>query len=173
VDITPALNFITEHASLIISILACIQLATLVCLAIVAKRSGSQSRRIEALLRTENGGNLEQMVAKVLVDLQQAGQERAELFRQLETLRAELRLAVQGIGVVRYNAFPGVGGEMSFSIAVLNGEQSGFVLTSIFGREEARVYAKEISNGKALLPLSQEEQAAVRRAQRAKWGSGR
>ena len=102
-------------------------------------------------------------------DLAQAGQERVELLRQLEILRDELRLAVQSIGFVRYNAFPGVGGEMSFSIAALNAERSGFVLTSLFGREEARVYAKEIAKGEARVPLSHEEQAAVLQADQPKW----
>lgn len=65
------------------------------------------------------------------------------------------------IGLVRYDAFPDVRGENSFSVAVLNEAGDGVVLTSIVGREEGRVYGKGIIDGRSDRALSDEEQRAI------------
>lgn len=166
-DITQALAYISEHLTIIVAVLVPLEALTIVFLLLFAWRSGRQARRVGTLLRTPNGGNLEGMIANFLAEAEKGTQEREELSQQLAALRDTLRLAVQHIGFVRYNAFPGVGGELSFSIVALDGRLDGFILTSIFGREEARVYAKLIKDGKAKSTLSDEEQSAVSQATRA------
>jgi hypothetical protein len=65
---------------------------------------------------------------------------------------------------VRYNAFDKTGSDLSFTLALLNDQMDGFVLTSIFGREDSRVYAKPLLGGKSQYALSQEEQQAIKAA---------
>lgn len=72
--------------------------------------------------------------------------------------------SVQRVALVRYDAFEDVGGRLSFSCAMLDDHGSGVVLTSINGRQETRVYAKPIAEGRSTYNLSSEEEEAIRRA---------
>lgn len=76
--------------------------------------------------------------------------------------------ALRRVAVVRYDAFPDLGGRLSFSLAVLDGAGTGIVLTSIAGRSETRVYAKPITAGTGTdgTELSPEERDAIRAALR-------
>jgi hypothetical protein len=80
---------------------------------------------------------------------------------RLDALESRLARAVQHVGLVRFDAFPGAGGRLSFSAALLDDEGSGIVLTAIAGREETRVYCKPLRQGASPLPLSPEEKEAV------------
>jgi hypothetical protein len=66
--------------------------------------------------------------------------------------------------VVRYDAYEGAGGRQSASVAFLDSNRSGVVISAIQGRDYARVYVKELDQGKAVIALSPEEQEAVERA---------
>ena len=66
--------------------------------------------------------------------------------------------------VVRYDAYEGAGGRQSASVAFLDSSRTGIVLSAIQGRDYARVYIKELDQGKAVIALSPEEQEAVERA---------
>jgi hypothetical protein len=68
------------------------------------------------------------------------------------------------VAIIRYNAFGETGSDLSFSVAIVDDAQNGVVITSIFGREESRVYAKPLTAGTSTYPLSDEEQAAIRKA---------
>lgn len=77
---------------------------------------------------------------------------------------AEGRLdgAVAHTGLVRYDAYNEMSGRQSTSIALLDSRGSGIVLTSIHHRDQARLYAKQVIEGRGQLELSPEEQEAVR-----------
>ena len=66
--------------------------------------------------------------------------------------------------IVRYDAYEAAGGRQSASVALLDANRSGVVLSAIQGRDYARVYVKELDQGKASVALSPEEQQAVERA---------
>ena len=72
--------------------------------------------------------------------------------------------AVAKIGIVRFNPFGEMGGNQSFSVALLNSEDSGIVITSHYGKDIQRLYAKPITNGKPEYSLSAEEQEAIKKA---------
>ena len=81
-----------------------------------------------------------------------------------EELRRIVSHTVSRIATVRYDAFEDMGGELSFSSALLDEFGSGVVLTCINGRNEARTYAKTIREGRSRHNLSAEEAEAIRRA---------
>jgi hypothetical protein len=72
--------------------------------------------------------------------------------------------AVRHVGVVRFDAFEDMGGQLSFSAALLDAHGDGVVITSINGRQDTRVYAKQIRNGASVHNLSDEERQAIREA---------
>lgn len=82
----------------------------------------------------------------------------------LSDLREVMTHAVQRVGMVRFDAFEDMGGKLSFAAALLDGEGSGIVLSSISGRTDSRVYAKPVERGSSRYNLSGEEQEAIKRA---------
>jgi Protein of unknown function (DUF4446) len=66
--------------------------------------------------------------------------------------------------VVRYDAFEGLGGQQSASLALLDSARTGIVVSAIQGRDHARIYVKELDRGRAPIALSPEEAEAVERA---------
>lgn len=85
---------------------------------------------------------------------------------ELGELREQIGHAVQRVGMVRFDAFEDMGGQLSFAAALLDADGSGLVLSSINGRSETRIYAKPIEQGTSSYNLSEEEHEAIRRALR-------
>ncbi len=72
---------------------------------------------------------------------------------------------IQKIGLVRFNPFTEMGGNQSFALAVLDGEDSGIVISGLHGRDSTRLYTKMIKKGKAVkLEFSKEEKEAIKKA---------
>ena len=86
--------------------------------------------------------------------------------RELENLKEENRFSIKRIGMVRFNPFSEVGGDQSFSVSLLDGENSGIVITSHYTREGNRIYGKPIKNGQSEYALSKEEKEAVEKAKK-------
>ena len=87
-----------------------------------------------------------------------------DLEQRVRHLEGAMPAAIQRLGLVRFDAFPGSGGQFSFSAALLDARDSGVVLTAISGREETRLYAKRLDAGVCQQPLSPEEHEAVNKA---------
>jgi len=83
------------------------------------------------------------------------------LRQEVAALRAEAKGTLRHVGLVRYDAFGDVGGRQSWSLALLDDDGDGVVLTAIHGRSEARSYAKSIAAWSSEQPMSPEEQDAV------------
>lgn len=94
---------------------------------------------------------------------------------EVKNLKAELNKAVkrsvlpiQKFGLVRFNPFDEIGGDQSFSLCLLDGTDSGFILTALHTRDRTRVYTKPIQNGKSKYELSAEEKKSLAEAQKIK-----
>ena len=90
-----------------------------------------------------------------------------EVTAALGRLERRLDSTVSRLAVVRYDAYENTGGHQSASVALLNGSRSGVVLSAIQGRDYARIYVKELDDGRAAVSLSPEEEEAVERAMKA------
>lgn len=72
---------------------------------------------------------------------------------------------LQKAGFVRFNPFTNTGGDQSFALAILNGHDDGFVISSLHSRDQTRTFAKPIKNGKGeKFELSKEEKMAIDKA---------
>ena len=83
------------------------------------------------------------------------------LKKEVEGLKKQGVFSIQKVGIIRYNPFSGVGSDQSFSIALLDSNNNGVVITSLFGRDGNRVYGKPIKNGRSEYSLSEEEKKAI------------
>lgn len=93
--------------------------------------------------------------------------------QELEDLKKNHFFSIQKVGIVRYNPFSQVGGDQSFSLAVLDGNNDGVVITSYYTREGNRVYGKPILGGKSDYSLSEEEKQVIIKAQNGKERKGK
>jgi hypothetical protein len=126
-------------------------------------------RRIRADQRAVLGGSERDLVTHA-ADLDRAFQaltayvEDAASRLDARLSEAETRLdgAVAYRGLVRYDAYNEMSGQQSTTIALLDARRSGIVLSSIHHRDQARLYAKQVREGRGELELSPEEEEAVR-----------
>jgi hypothetical protein len=125
-----------------------------------AVRSASRVRKLRRALRVIQAGRGE----PTLEDAEDLVQQLADMTKRVEDLELVARVAVQHVGLVRFDAFEDMGGHLSFAAALLDADGGGFILTSINGRQETRIYAKPIERGASQYHLSNEEQEAIRRA---------
>ena len=119
------------------------------------------ARRQALMLRGVDGESLE----KLLLDYaQNTVQTRERLQRSLDTGDANtvaLQRTPRRMGLVRYDAFTNVGGQQSFSLALLDDQSNGIVLSGLYSRQDVRVYAKPVEKGSSSFQLTPEEQRAV------------
>jgi len=84
-----------------------------------------------------------------------------QLLLEVEKIKKEQVFSIQKVGLIRYNPFSEVGGNQSFSLALLDAQDNGVVITSLYNREGNRVYSKPIEQGQSSYPLSAEEIKAI------------
>ncbi len=124
-------------------------------------------RRVRDAQRTMLGGS-----RRDLVDFAVSLQGRIDdLHRAVDEVAAGLSRvdrridgSVGNSAIVRYDAYEDTGGHQSASLALLDAQRTGVVVTAIQGRDYARIYMKELDRGRASVALSPEEQEAVERA---------
>lgn len=83
----------------------------------------------------------------------------------IQEMQKQLRVCIQKVGVIRYNAIENVGADLSFAIALLDSNDNGLVLNGIYSRNGSYTYAKPIIAGESSYTLSDEEKEAIRKAQ--------
>ena len=153
------MNFSTETLSLLVLVAIGLGGLALLLSAMSQGRRRSEPKgpiQMDDLLR----GILEGQ-AKQIQRLEQAARSLNATDRRQEAL---IEGAVRRVGVIRYDAFEDVGGRLSFSCALLDDHGNGVVMTSINGRQDTRVYAKPITDGRSPYNLSIEEEEAIRQA---------
>ena len=92
-----------------------------------------------------------------------------ELVKETQKIQSENGYNIQKMGLVRFNPFSETGGNQSFSLALLAGEDSGLVITRLHSREMTRIYAKPVKKQKADgFELSAEEKQAIKNSKRIK-----
>ncbi|MDP3883267.1 MAG: DUF4446 family protein [Candidatus Staskawiczbacteria bacterium] len=87
-----------------------------------------------------------------------------EAFQKIKNLEDVSERTIQKTSVVRFNPFNNMGGNQSFTIALLDDKNNGFVISSLFVKEGNRVYAKSVKSGKSDHLLSNEEKEAINQA---------
>ena len=108
-----------------------------------------------------NGENIDEMLKKYIGKVENVENENKEIEKYCERLEKEISTCTKKIGMVRYSAFQDTGSDLSFALALLDGNNNGVVLNGIYSREMSNIYAKQIVKGKALNKLSDEEEQAL------------
>ena len=115
-----------------------------------------------------NGNNLDELLKTYIDEVKNIEKDNAEIKNYYTKLDADMASCIQKIGLVRYNAFKDVGSDLSFAIALLDGNDNGVVFNGLYGSESSNIYAKPIKNKKSSYQLSQEEEYALEIAEQTK-----
>ena len=150
--------------SLVVVALAAEVVLLVVWVAWLQRSEAVLRRRLRRLIGDAEGTGFDEVLDRQLRRLDEvAGRVDAlnKLHHDLENLTQR---SIQKVGVVRFNPFADTGGDQSFAIALLDAEGNGLVLSSLHGRTDTRIFAKQVQSGRSRHQLSDEEQDAIRRA---------
>ena len=142
----------------VISIITSIIVAT-----IVSKKKAY--RNIDKILKSskevKSVKELSQMTARIISDNEKQHQQINEKINELIVEKVN---HIKYVASIRYDSTPDSGGQMSFSMALLNEKLSGIILTNIYMREGSFLYLRELKNGKCEIELSEEEKKVLEKA---------
>ena len=108
--------------------------------------------------------NLEELLVQYTKKLNVLLQNEKEMQASIEYMEKAVKDCVQKVGVVRYQAIPNMGADLSYTVALLNENNDGVVFNGIYGRDGCYTYAKPIKEGKSTYNLSEEEEKAIEQA---------
>lgn len=120
--------------------------------------------RYKIFMKGKDAASLETAFAQKFLDVDHLIEVTKNQSLEIQHLKTVLGRTANKIGIVKYDAFPDVGGKLSFALAMLNDENSGFVLNAIHSREGCYTYIKEIVKGESYIVLGQEEKDALKQA---------
>lgn len=126
-------------------------------------RIARTNKKIKVFLAGKKGADLETVILKQGEEIKDLDKEVQELFDISNKIHKLSLKGLHKVGVIRFNPFKDVGGDQSFSIALLDGDNSGVTISSLFTREGTRVYAKPIVRGQSKkYPLTEEEKQSIK-----------
>ena len=158
------INFINSAQVYIVFTLMVLVLILIVTIRVIYSSLNKLEKKYRKLMRGVNNKNLEEMVISYLDRVDKIREENEIMKQMYEQIDGKLKTCVQKTSMVRYKAFDDIGSDLSFSIALLDGNNNGAILTSIFGRNESITYAKPIDKGMSRYDLSREENKVLEEA---------
>lgn len=108
--------------------------------------------------------NLEDTLIKRLNQVDALIESNDENEKNIKELFSNMQITYQKMGLIKYDAFNEMGGKLSFSLAMLDKRNNGFIINAMHTREGCYTYIKEIVDGNSIIVLSEEEQKALDRA---------
>ena len=121
-------------------------------------------RKYDYFMRGKDAETLEDIIMDEIDELRDLRAEDRSNKDSIRTLNRNFRASFQKYGIVKYNAFKGMGGNLSFALAVLDYTNSGFVTNCVHSREGCYLYIKEVDMGQTDIVLGNEEQEALEQA---------
>ena len=112
------------------------------------------------------GVNIEEMLIEHIKKVNSVAEKSKEIEGMISDLDLRANTAIQKIGIKRYAAFEDVGSDLSYSIALLDSNDTGVVITGIFSRESSTTFAKPIIDGESKYILSIEETEAIEKSRK-------
>ena len=139
-------------------------IALLVYCVILHIRLGSLKKKYDFFMQGDNGASLERKLSVEVSDIRDAANGLETMLTEQAAIRNIQSNTIQKIGFIKYNAFENIGNDLSFALTLLDGNNNGICISSIYGRNESRIFSKPIVKGKSLVSLSQEELESLNEA---------
>lgn len=144
-----------------LAVLFVLFLIVLILLIVQIRKSASMRKRLDAFLKGKNGMSLEQDIVSLFEDNQflKTGVDKNQ--KDIKQLYKRMESSFQKMGLVKYDAFNQMGGQLSFCLALLDENNNGFIINSVHSTEGCYSYTKEIKRGESAISLGKEEEEAL------------
>lgn len=152
-----------DPAYFVIALLV-ICIGLLVYIISVNKKLNQLNEKYKKFMGGKDGKTLEHLIEKRFSQVDDLIQCDKKTNEKIKEINENFLITFQKIGIVKYDAFNEMGGKLSFALALLNKENTGFVINAMHSREGCYTYIKEIIKGESYILLGDEEQEAVEKA---------
>lgn len=152
-----------DPAYFIIGLLV-ICIGLLVYIIITNQKIKKLTNKYEKFMSGKDGKSLENVIAKRFSQVDDLIARDAKKEIIIKEIQENLMVVYQKVGIVKYDAFNEMGGKLSFALAMLDKENTGFVMNAMHSREGCYTYIKEIIKGESYIVLGEEEKEAVEKA---------
>ncbi len=142
-------------------VLAVIMLAVIILLIVQIRKVNGLKKRLDKFLVGKDGMSLEQDIIGLCEDNKFLKNSTDRNKKDIRNLYKQMETAYQKMGLVKYDAFNQMGGQLSFSLALLDENNNGFIINSVHSTEGCYSYTKEIKNGVSAISLGNEEAEAL------------
>lgn len=154
-------NFDLGYLLIIMAIVILILIVVLFVLIAQIKKIKELNKRLDNFLLGKDGKSLEQDIVMLYEDNKFLKGIAEKNQKDIRTLFKNMESTFQKIGLVKYDAFHQMGGQLSFCIALLDENNNGFIINSVHSTEGCYSYTKEIKHGESELSLGNEESEAL------------
>ncbi len=142
--------------------IAAILLIFLILFIVLLAKYSKLKKRYNKFMQGKNASSLEDKIEGVFQDMKLLKTNVDKNKKDIRSLFKNMESAFQKVGLVKYDAFNQMGGQLSFSLALLDENNDGFILNSVHSSEGCYSYTKEIKQGSSSISLGEEEQEALR-----------
>ena len=155
--------FPIDPAYIIIALLVLVVVLLILVIVALAK-IGTLNRKYDYFMQGKDAETLEDTIMDMMDEMEKLQAKDRASKDAMKQLSKQIKSSFQKFGYVKYNAFKGMGGNLSFVIAMLDNNNSGFVLDVVHSREGCYIYLKEVEEGATEVLLGGEEQEALEQA---------
>ena len=121
-------------------------------------------KRLDKFVLGKDGMSLEQDIIALFEDNKFLKINTDKNKKDIRTLYKRMEKTYQKMGLVKYDAFQQMGGQLSFSLALLDENNNGFIINSVHSTDGCYSYTKEIIAGECSITLGKEEEKALAKA---------
>lgn len=154
-------SMINEYAAFIFIGMAALIVILFILIIINIVQNHKLKKKYNQFMTGKDGSSLEDNLVKRVNEIEELITSNKENEENIEKIFQNLNSTFQKIGMVKYDAFHEMGGKLSFSLALLNRENDGFIINAMHSREGCYTYIKEIIQGNSVIVLSDEEKEAL------------
>ena len=144
--------------------LAAFAIILLILIIVNMAQTSKLKKKYNKFMSGKNAKSLEDTLIKRLDQVDSLMEANNANEKSIKKLFTNMKFTFQKVGLVKYDAFNEMGGKLSFSLALLNQTNDGFVLNAVHSRAGCYTYIKEIVDGNSIIVLSEEEQEALKMA---------
>ena len=158
------MNFIRDYILIIGAVAAAVVLILFILNIIALVKIGKMKKKYNAFMEGKDAKSLEETVLNRFKEIDDLKVNQELQNKDIQVLKATILKTYQKFGLVKYDAFNEMGGQLSFALAMLDRKNNGFLLNTVHNREGSYTYVKEILDGKSEINLSEEEEKALNKA---------
>lgn len=158
------LQFIGVDPGIILIIVILFLIIVLLYMIKMSMKMNRFLNKYKTFMRGKDGVSLEKAFIRSFNELDALVESNKNHMEEIRKLKEVQNITLNKTAIVKYDAFKEMGGKLSFALAMLDKENSGFVLNAIHSREGCYTYIKEIVKGESYIVLGEEEKEALRQA---------